>query len=447
MNKNALLMGGVLIILSAGVWAFRARPVTTQPTANVTAPLPKTSGNSPTDKEIARWQEKTSADPKDKKAWASLGDALMQKGRETADTAYYSHAQHAYEQSLALDPKFTDAIDGMAWVTSGRHEFEQSIVWANKALAVAPDDRTAEGLLGDAAVEMGDNEAAHTHYQKMLDLRPDSASYSRGAHWLFLTGNVRDAVMLMAKAIETGGPYAENTAWFRAQLALMLFNNGNLVAAENTATAALKQNPHNYHVLFVMGKVRAARKDYPGAIAYYKQAIEIAPQHDAVVALGELYRLTGDTANAAQQDTLVESIHQIQKANGVRGDSQIARFYADRNIKLPEALALAQEEYKTRKNVVVTVTLAWCEYKNGLNAAAQEHIKLAIRQKTPDATILFHAGMIALQGNDRANAQYNLSRALSLNPNFSPTYAPIAVKWYDALGTGKPTAAPSPISF
>ena len=45
-----------------------------------------------------------------------------------------------------------------------------------------PTARRAYGLLGDAAVEMGDYEAAFKHYQKMLDIRPDLSSYSRGAH-------------------------------------------------------------------------------------------------------------------------------------------------------------------------------------------------------------------------------------------------------------------------
>ena len=443
MNKKIALLAAPFVVLLAGIGIAKSlsakptAPAPAVPAANVAAAVPQIVGDSLTDKEIAKWQEKTAAAPTDKKSWVNLGDALMQKGRETADTAYYGLAENSYNKALAADPKFVNALDGMAWVTSGRHEFEQSMDWANKAIALNSGDRVAYGMLGDASLEMGDNEGAYKYYQKMLDLRPDAASYSRGAHLLFVTGDVRRAVELMAKAVQTGGPYAENTAWFRAQLALMLFNNGNLVAAQNTAEAAYKQNPKNYQVLFILGKVRAAKKDYPAAIDFYKRAAAIAPQHDALAALSDLYRITGDTANAAQQDTLIESIHKIQKANGVRGDSQMARFYADHNRNLPEALAMTQEEYKTRKNVVVTDDLAWCEYKNGLNAPAQDHIKLAMKQNTPDAGILFHAGMIALQANDRSNAQYYLMKALSLNPNFSPVFAPVAVKYYELLGKGK----------
>ena len=459
MNKRILLitaLAGFAIIGAALGKSLLAKPAAPAATAKIAVPAgnpmasaPKSGGDSPTDKEIAKWQEKVKADATNKRAMVNLGDALMQKGRETADASYYGLAENSYKQALALDPKFVDALDGMAWVSSGRHEFEQSIDWSNKAIAIEPSDNTAYGMLGDAHTEMGDTDAAMTNYQKMLDLKPDAGSYSRGAHLLFITGDVNRAVLLMAKAVQTGSPYAENTAWFRAQLALMLFNNGNLVAAQNTAEAAYKQNPKNYWVLFVMGKVRAAKKDYFGAIDFYKQAVAIAPQHDALAALGDLYRLTGNAADAAQQDALIESIHKIQKANGVRGDSQIARFYADQNKNLPEALAMTQEEFKTRKNVVVTDDLAWCEYKNGLNAPAKEHIKLALKQNTPDANILFHAGMIALQANDRANAQYYLMKALSLNPNFNPVYAPVAVKYYDLLGKGKlaSAGAVSPTSF
>ena len=63
-------------------------------------------------------------------------------------------------------------------------------------------------------------------YQQMLDIRPDISSYSRGAHLLWLTGDKRKATWLMYKAILTGAPYAENTAWCQTQLALILFNSG-----------------------------------------------------------------------------------------------------------------------------------------------------------------------------------------------------------------------------
>jgi tetratricopeptide (TPR) repeat protein len=284
---------------------------------------------------------------------------------------------------------------------------------------------------------MGDYEAAYKHYQKMLDVRPDLSSYSRGAHLLFVTGNVRKAALLMQKAIAAGAPHAENTAWCRAQLGLMLWNAGYLIPSERVLEDALKQTPNNYHVLAALGKVKASRKKYDEAINLYKKAIAIAPQHDSVVALGDLYALTGKKDEAEKQYALVEEIHKLNQSNGVRGDAQMARFYTDHDRNLPEALQLVEEEYKTRPNVFIADTLAWCYYKNGRIEDAKETIKKALKQKTPDAHILFHAGMIHAKLGDRVAAQNYFYRALNLNPNFHPVYPKVAADMLKGLGSAK----------
>ncbi|MCC6444981.1 MAG: tetratricopeptide repeat protein [Armatimonadetes bacterium] len=371
--------------------------------------------------------------------WVASGDALMQKARETADGAYYGHAERAYRKALALNPKTAAAAAGMAWVCGCRHEFEKSAEWARNAVAMDPRNQAAYGLLGDAAVETGNYEAAFDYYQKMLDIRPDISSYSRGAHLLLLTGDIRKAAWLMAKAVEAGSPHAENTVWCRAQLALMLFNNGNLRAAEQTLKAALQRTPDNYNALSAMGRVQAGKKDYPSAIAYYRKAVATAPQIESMAALGDLYALTGKKRDAEEQYATVEAIHRLNRANGMKGDLQIARFYADHDRNLPEALALAEKEYRVRKNVYAADTLAWCYFKNGRYAEAREMIRKALSKGTPEPVFLFHAGMIHAKLGDRSAAQQSLYKALSLNPNFSPVFASRATDLLKELGLRPPS--------
>ena len=45
---------------------------------------------------------------------------------------------------------------GMAWVHGGRHEFDLSVLWAKNALALDPQHATSHGIIGDAAVELGE---------------------------------------------------------------------------------------------------------------------------------------------------------------------------------------------------------------------------------------------------------------------------------------------------
>jgi tetratricopeptide (TPR) repeat protein len=432
-RSRALIVASTAVALALGAAAPGARAAS--PGQALVAP-----DQPAVDRTIDQLMATTRRAGRDPAAFTALGDAFMQKARETADASYYGRAEQAFERARALDATDVGATLGLAWVQSARHEFEKSTEWATRALALDPKNAAAYGLLGDAAMELGDYDLAAEHYQKMLDLRPDISAYSRSAHFLFVTGDVRRATWLMDKAIKAGAAYAENAAWCRAQLALMHLATGNLVAAEQIIEEAIARTPGNYHVLFAQGRARAARANYAGAVASYRRASAIAPQHEVVVALGQLYTVTGDRKSAEQQWALVETLDTLNKANGVEGDVQIARFLADLDRRLPEALTIAERAYERRPNVFVADTLAWTYYKTGRYAAAQRMILKALAHRTPDASMFFHAGMIYAKLGDRATAQRHLAHALTLNPAFSPIDAPIAAATLAELGTEDPDA-------
>jgi tetratricopeptide (TPR) repeat protein len=216
---------------------------------------------------------------------------------------------------------------------------------------------------------------------------------------------------------------------------MMLLNTGALLPAEQTAEAGLARAPDNYHLLVAMGKVKTARQDYSAAIEYYERASATAPHHEVVVALGDLYSLIGRQDDARKQYALVEVAHEANQARGVRGRLELARFYADHDQKLAEATSIAEDEYRTRPNVVAADTLAWCYYKGERYEEAKRMIEKALDAGTPDATFLFHAGMIHERLGDRSAARLFLYRALSLNPNFHPTDAKLAAETLTKLGS------------
>jgi tetratricopeptide (TPR) repeat protein len=396
--------------------------------------LPAQSARPTSDGEIGKASEAARAHPTDA-AWSRLGDAYMQKARETMDLSYYARAEASYRKSLALNPNYANALVGISWVLSGRHEFEQSIEWANRALKVERNRADAYGLLGDAATEMGDYDSAYEYYQKMLDLKPDIASYSRAAHLLFVTGGFKKASWLMSKAVGAGAAYPENKAWCIAQMALLDFAQGAYVPAAQILTEGLKETPDNYHLLAAMGKVKAATKDFPSAIEYYKKAQDIVPQHDVVVALGDLYAIEGRKEEANRQYALVDVIRKLNKANGVIGDLQMAHFLADHDKDLEEALRLAETEYKTRPTVYGADTLAWCYYKNGRIPEARKYSLKALSLNTPEAMFLYHRGLILAKAGDIGGARKTLYQALSQNPYFEPLGARAAMKTIQELGS------------
>lgn len=372
--------------------------------------------------------------------WVALGDVLAQLLRDTADEKYYDHAEAAYQYALRLEPKNVDAMTGMAWVTGGRHDFDKSREWANRSLALDATNAAAYGILGDADVELGDYEVAYTHYQKMMDLKPDLSSWSRGAHLLWLTGDTKKAAWLLEKAIKAGAPFAENTAWCRAKLAMILFSQGALLPAEQALEPSLKAGSKNAHVLLAAAKIAAARGDIAASEKHCRAILEAGPNHFALVELGDLLATTDRKAEAEKSYQQAEELDRAQTARAGHSHMAMAKFYADHDRKLIEALRMAEARKLTR-NVNEADTLAWVYFKNGDQPRAIEAIKRALSQKTQDAEIHFHAGMIAAKFGDRVSAQNHLQTALSINPHFSLLLAPVAVATLQELGSRQPAAA------
>ena len=218
-------------MIRRGIAAAPNTPDTVPATPDILSALPASSDQTAAGKARAVAAAKVRTAPANSAAWVDLGDALAQELRDTANQTFYDHAEAAYREALRLTPTKPEAMTGLAWVFGGRHQFDQSIEWANKALAARADIPEAYGIIGDAELELGRYDDALEHYQKMMDLRPDLSSWSRGAHLLWITGNKSKAMWLMERAIKAGAPYAENTAWCRARLAMMLFNDGALLPA------------------------------------------------------------------------------------------------------------------------------------------------------------------------------------------------------------------------
>jgi tetratricopeptide (TPR) repeat protein len=387
--------------------------------------IPGPTGNSASENALAVSLGKARKEPTKPKVWSDVGDALAQRLRDTGDQTFYAIAEKAYRRALSLDPKNVAALNGMAWVTGGAHKFDESMSWANQSLAVEPQNADAYGILGDANVELGDYDLAFTQYQKMMDLRPDLSSWSRGSYLLWLTGDTFKAENLMQQAIRSGGAFAENTAWCRAKLAMMYFHEGSFESAAQTLEPSLRSKTKNPHVLLAAAQIAVATDEMAVAEQYYKLILEGGPQHDALVGLGDLHAAKGEMEKAEKYYKQADDLHAANLVGKVHDHTKMALFLADHDRNLVEAMRLAEQDKLTR-NVLSADTLAWVYFKNGENQKAIAVIKVALSRNTPDSTIHYHAGMIALQAGDTDSALRHLQIATSMNPKFSLLQAPQA---------------------
>jgi tetratricopeptide (TPR) repeat protein len=343
-------------------------------------------------------------------------------------------ASRAARASLSSVPEVRNAggLAALALAEFAAHDFADARDHAVRLIELEPTKSYAQGILGDALIELGEYEKAEVAYKKitLLDNGASHASETRFARLAQLKGDKSGAEKHFATALTLAlnqpAPPRETVAWLRWQLGETAFSAGDYQTAEKHYQDALTTFPDYYRAVASMGKVRAAQDDLPGAIEQYERTVRLLPDPQFVAALGDLYRLAGRAEDAKKQYELVEQIGRLSATNGALYNRGLALFYADHDIKTEEAYKLAAREYEARKDVYGADALAWTALKANKIAEAQSAMKDALRLGTNDARLFYHAALIAVASGEATAAGDFLRRALKLNPQFDPLQSAIA---------------------
>jgi tetratricopeptide (TPR) repeat protein len=396
----------------------------------------------PIDRILKFHQTRVAADPDDPLAYNRLADAYVQKARESGDLTYYGLAETAARRSLALLPRGRSAATAtttLAVVHMARHEFSEALARAREALTADPGDATPQAIVGDALLEAGEYDQAAEAYARMAALDGPRRPDSRLAWLAFLRGDPAGAVAGMRRAVavaRAANPQGEPVAWAHAQLGDLLFHTGDLIGAAAAYREALAAAP-GYHRAFAgAGRVLAAEGRFSDAVDRYRRALAVVPLPEYAAALGDVYARMGRPQDAGRQYALVEYIGRLGAVGPAVYNRELALFYADHDLKLPEALDLARRELRARRDIYTHDVLAWTLYKNGRAQEALAPMTDALRLGTRDARLLFHAGMIHRALGRADAARDYLARALAINAQFDVLQGPVAARTLTALGRG-----------
>ncbi len=377
----------------------------------------------PADRQLRAARGLIERQPKEAKGYNLLASAYMQKARETDDYSINNKAAEALERSLKLAPDNYDALKLRAKLLLTFHHFEEALEVARRAQTINPQDHDNYGALADAFVELGDYSSAVEAAQRMVDLRPDTASYSRVSYLRWLHGDTEGAIEAMQLAAQAASPQdPERMAWCHVQLGDALMNSGKRAEAVREFDRALFIFPDYGAALDAKARLLLADGDRNGALEIYRREHEKAPSADAALAIGDIYMTMGRKDEAQKYYAEFES---LERANAAAESDwhHFVYFWTDHDVNLDEALALARKERARRKDIYTCDALAWALYKKGLFAEAKTAMDEALRLGTRDARLHYHAGMIARALNDPRAAATHLKRALEINPSFDALQA------------------------
>ncbi len=365
--------------------------------------------------------------------YASLGNAYLQRARESADPSYYARAEQAFATSLNQRPQNAGALAGLGSLALARHDFAAALRYGRQARAQAPGVTRIYGVIVDAQVELGRYDEAARTLQRMVDLEPNISSYSRVSYFRELNGDLTGAVEAMRLAVSAGGDVPENVANVQSLLGDLELKRGRVPAAERAYRTALARFPAYGPAEAGLARVRATRGDLGAAITRYRALVGRLPLSEYVIELAETELAAGREQAARADLDLVAVQQRLLARSGVNTDSELALFEANHGSP-SKALRLARSSWGEAQSVRAADALGWALTRAGEPERGLEFAKRALRLGSVDSFFLYRAGMSARATGQAGLARDYLRRALRANPHFSPLYAPRARRALRELG-------------
>ena len=349
---------------------------------------------------IAQMERRLRARPTDGAAAVSLADALLRQARISGNAGLALRAEEALKGVLRDEPSDYDARRMLGAVYLSQHRFRDAIREADRARAERPTDDWNYGVVGDGHLELGEYDEAFAAFQRMMDLRPTAGAYARAAYALELQGRLDAALDAMKLSTEATTPTDhESIAWHHAQIGDLYRQLGKAKEAAREYAWADHSFPDHPFAERGMAMLLEAEGERAGALVKYEKLMARSPSPDIAEKLGDLYTSLGRGDDASRAYALAEAGWRFDAPN----PPMLARFLADRDRNLPEALAIAERAAADRHDVFTEDALAWCYFKSGRFEEASAAIKAAERTGTKDQTILRHAAAIRQVTLDRTS--------------------------------------------
>lgn len=354
-----------------------------------------------------------------------LGDAYLQKARETADPTFYGQAEELFAQARRAAPQDPDPLIGLGTLALARHDFREALELAERARVLAPEIVRPYAVLVDAQVELGRYRDAGRSLQRMVDLKPNLASYARVSYFRELHGDLAGAVEAMRLAVSAGGDSPESVAYVQTLLGDLEFLRGRPRAAGAAYASALGRLPGYVPALASRARLDASQGRLDRAIKTLRSVTQRLPLPEYVIAQGEAELARGDRRAARDSFDLVRAERQLLSAAGVNTDVEFALFEADHGDRT-RAVRLGRRAYQAAPSIASADALGWALSRAGRPREGLRYARRAVRLGTRDPLLLVHAGLIAKAAGRRDLAARWLRRAVAENPNFSPLWAPRA---------------------
>lgn len=365
--------------------------------------------------------------PDNLKPYINLATVFILEGRISGNNNYYANAavkmlDKVLDSHTGNKDLMFQAYSLKSTVELNMHQFKDALETAKKGEAISQYSASIYGDLVDANVELGNYDQAVKDCDKMIGIRPDLRSYSRGSYIRQIYGLNGPAIAAMRMAVEAGEPGSESTEWARVILGDLYMNTGKLDTAKMLYTISLQYRPNYPYAEMGLARVATAEKNYDEAMMHTKNAIRTMSEAAFVSYLGELYELKGNADSAKQ--VYSDVIDLMEKSQNDEAKDALIKHNVNREMamaymnagQLDKAEDYAKKDLAMRPdNIDANNVMAWILFLKKDYAGAKPYADKMMHTNVKNATTLYEAGAIyAAAGDASKGAEYKqLSQSVS----------------------------------
>jgi len=281
------------------------------------------------------------------------------------------------------------------------------------------DSLQARALRADLDFQEGRYTDAREGYEAIIRDDRTWDNLARLAYFKFKMEDREGAEALYAEAVdELTAKQMRHYSWVELQRGVLDLTSGRYEDAEAHYRRAERAYSGHWQTAEHLAELLAARGELEEAEALYRKVVARVPRPEFQQALGELYTLMGEHAQAADwHERALDAYLDSARRGGVHYYHHLVDFFADVREDGAEALRWARKDLELRDNFSTQAALAWALYRDGRFDEARDQMNKSLASGASDAHLFHQAGMIHLAAGSRDEGKRYLQAAAAINPH------------------------------
>lgn len=373
--------------------AFASRDVQ----RDVTREAQRESERAQRDVQIRVWNQALAADSVSALAMGQLAALHLQRAREGGEFDEYLKAESLARRSLTARTR-RNAATAVTLTNAllAQHRFTEAMDVAQTLVRWEPEQPAYRALLGEVAMELGDDSTAAAMFNSVWTARAGLSIAPRVARWLELTNHVEKARRVLnaarTEALARRDLSTETKAWFHLRVGDLELRAGRAREAASAYRAGLALDDQDPRLLAAMARLAAQQEKPEAVVAWAERAIAVRMDPATLGLLSRAHRQLGDSAKASEY---AQTLAVVAAAQPGPYDRAWGLFLLDEQEQVSTVLEKARAELQTRRDVYGYDLTAWALYRAGHYSEARAMMAQAMRLNTPDPLLQHHAAMIA----------------------------------------------------